>query len=84
MSRDADNLNGLWKLGFGAIDPITLLSWNLPYQGLIANTLVANLPQVYIEAFLKMEKKYAYIILPVDSLLCILLIQRHLHLHAFS
>ena len=84
------NFHDLWKLGFGAINQYTLIAWSLSFrfpskgsQGLVANTLVANLPQVHRNAF-ENEKTYAYLILPVDSLLPILLIQWHLHLHAFG
>lgn len=49
------NFNELWELGFGAINEKTLITGKYPFQskgrqGLIANTLVANLPQVYMNA----------------------------------
>ena len=49
------NFNELWDLGFGAINEKTLITGKAPFQyqgrqGLIANTLVANLPQVYMNA----------------------------------
>ena len=52
----SENFNDLWKLGFGAINQITLIAWSFPFlskgsEGLIANTLVSNLPQVYMTAF---------------------------------
>lgn len=50
----SENFNDLWKLGLGAIDQMTLIVWKIPSmgsQGLIANTLVANFPQVYMNAF---------------------------------
>lgn len=52
----SENFDDLWKLGLGAINQMTLMHWGIQStgsQGLIANALVANLPQVYMTAFWK-------------------------------